>query len=152
MDGAALAPLKGMDSRKIIDDFGQVTLVGRETSVDQAGAPANDAASIAEGRSETDTPYRQRSDESDRWLKTAQHTSESAGQSRPLTLDEIIKQTLIRVLRETRGNRRRTAITLGISRSTLYRMLERYSIDSVGRETRSRKPPVDRASASTPTA
>jgi DNA-binding protein Fis len=51
----------------------------------------------------------------------------------PLTLDEIIKQTLVRLLRETGGNRRRTASLLGISRSTLYRMLARYSIDHVGR-------------------
>lgn len=53
----------------------------------------------------------------------------------PLTLDEIIKQTLVRLLRETRGNRRRTATLLGISRSTLYRMLARYRIDHVGRPT-----------------
>lgn len=51
----------------------------------------------------------------------------------PLTLDEIIKQTLVRLLRETGGNRRRTASLLGISRSTLYRMLARYAIDHVGR-------------------
>jgi DNA-binding NtrC family response regulator len=51
----------------------------------------------------------------------------------PLTLDEIIKQTLVRLLRETGGNRRRTASLLGISRSTLYRMLARYDIDRVGR-------------------
>jgi Bacterial regulatory protein, Fis family len=51
----------------------------------------------------------------------------------PLTLDEIIKQTLVRLLRETGGNRRRTASLLGISRSTLYRMLARYGIDRVGR-------------------
>jgi len=51
----------------------------------------------------------------------------------PLTLDEVIKQTVIRSLRETEGNRRRSASMLGISRSTLYRMLSRYGIDHVGR-------------------
>lgn len=65
-------------------------------------------------------------------------TKEAAAQEQtaaawPLTLDEIIKQTLIRLLRETGGNRRRTANLLGISRSTLYRMLARYGIDNVGR-------------------
>jgi len=61
----------------------------------------------------------------------------------PLTLDEIIKQTLTRLLRETAGNRRRTASLLGISRSTLYRMLARYGIDHVGRTATSRKRGVD---------
>jgi transcriptional regulator of acetoin/glycerol metabolism len=51
----------------------------------------------------------------------------------PLTLDEIIKQTLVRLLSETGGNRRRTASVLGISRSTLYRMIARYGLDHVGR-------------------
>jgi DNA-binding NtrC family response regulator len=70
----------------------------------------------------------------------AQERAEAAW---PLTLDQIIKQTLIRLLRETAGNRRRTASLLGISRSTLYRMLARYGIDHVGRATTSRKPGVD---------
>ena len=61
----------------------------------------------------------------------AQERAEAAW---PLTLDQIIKQTLIRVLRETAGNRRRTASLLGISRSTLYRMLARYDIGHVGRD------------------
>ena len=59
--------------------------------------------------------------------------------ARPLTLDEIIKQTLTRLLRETAGNRRRTASLLGISRSTLYRMLSRYGIDHIGRTATARK-------------
>lgn len=46
----------------------------------------------------------------------------------PLLLDEVIKQTLMRSLEETDGNRRRAADLLGISRSTLYRMLARYSL------------------------
>ena len=59
--------------------------------------------------------------------------------ARPPTLDEIIKQTLTRLLRETAGNRRRTASLLGISRSTLYRMLSRYGIDHIGRPATARK-------------
>jgi transcriptional regulator with PAS, ATPase and Fis domain len=46
----------------------------------------------------------------------------------PLLLDEVIRRTLVRSLEETEGNRRRAADLLGISRSTLYRMLERYSL------------------------
>ena len=60
-----------------------------------------------------------------------------------LTLDQIIKQSLVRLLSETGGNRRRTASILGISRSTLYRMLGRYGIDHVGRPMASRKPRED---------
>jgi DNA-binding NtrC family response regulator len=127
--------------------FRRIDPFDRETCVDQAGASASEAASVAEDRSGKVAPYRDRSDDPDTCLKTAQHASEQA-QSKPLTLDEIIKQTLLRVLRETRGNRRRTANLLGISRSTLYRMLERYGIDCVGRATRSHKPRADRAAAS----
>jgi transcriptional regulator of acetoin/glycerol metabolism len=40
-----------------------------------------------------------------------------------------MKTTLIRSLDETGGNRRRAADLLGISRSTLYRMMSRYGLD-----------------------
>jgi DNA-binding NtrC family response regulator len=43
-------------------------------------------------------------------------------------LDDVIKKTLVRSLEETEGNRRRAADLLGVSRSTLYRMLSRYGI------------------------
>jgi transcriptional regulator of acetoin/glycerol metabolism len=90
-------------------------------------------------------PRRDESDESNKWL-TIEHAASDSGQARPSTLDEVIKQTLVRLLRETRGNRRRTASQLGISRSTLYRMLERYGIGHVGRDAaKSRKPRIDRA-------
>jgi two-component system, NtrC family, response regulator HydG len=46
----------------------------------------------------------------------------------PLLLDEVIRKTLVRSLEETEGNRRRAADLLGISRSTLYRMLARYGL------------------------
>ena len=46
----------------------------------------------------------------------------------PLLLDEVIKKTLVRSLEETEGNRRRAADLLGVSRSTLYRMLARYGL------------------------
>ena len=51
-----------------------------------------------------------------------------AGEPPGFLLDDMIKQTLMRSLEETEGNRRRAAGLLGVSRSTLYRMLIRYGI------------------------
>ncbi len=56
------------------------------------------------------------------------HAGNSNGGPAPLLLDEVIKRTLMRSLEETDGNRRRAADLLGVSRSTLYRMLARYGI------------------------
>jgi two-component system response regulator AtoC len=60
----------------------------------------------------------------------AQHPSQVDFGSEPLgfLLDDVIKKTLVRSLEETEGNRRRAADLLGVSRSTLYRMLTRYGI------------------------
>ena len=46
-----------------------------------------------------------------------------------LTLEEIEKRHLIRVLKETKGNKVKAAKILGIDRRTLYRMAERFGLD-----------------------
>ncbi len=46
-----------------------------------------------------------------------------------LTLDEVEKRHLARVLRETKGNKVKAAKILGIDRRTLYRMAERFGLD-----------------------
>ena len=60
------------------------------------------------------------------------HAASSNGGPGPLLLDEVIKRTLISSIEETVGNRRRAADLLGVSRSTLYRMLARYEIGDGG--------------------
>jgi transcriptional regulator with GAF, ATPase, and Fis domain len=50
-----------------------------------------------------------------------------------LLLDDVIKRTLVKSLEQTQGNRRRAAGLMGVSRSTLYRMLTRYGLgDAAG--------------------
>ncbi len=61
-------------------------------------------------------------------IEPAAQPRNSARDGGPLLLDEVIKRALIRSLEETDGNRRRAADLLGVSRSTLYRMLARYGI------------------------
>ena len=57
-------------------------------------------------------------------------TSISDSQSPPVTLDELERQHIMRVLAETGGNRERTAGILGISARTLYRKLREYETAS----------------------
>ncbi len=52
----------------------------------------------------------------------------SGSEDAQFLLDNVIKHTLIRSLEQTQGNRRRAADLLGVSRSTLYRMLARYGL------------------------
>ena len=56
-------------------------------------------------------------------------TAPAVGDESQLTLDEVEKRHLSRVLRETGGNKVRAARILGIDRRTLYRMAERFGID-----------------------
>jgi len=58
----------------------------------------------------------------------APRADNSACEDSLLLLDNVIKKTLIRSLEQTQGNRRRAAELLGVSRSTLYRMLARYEL------------------------
>ena len=131
-----------MNLHSLIADSDESAVVGVETNANQAGSSSCAGASAAESFPAQAMPRRDESDESNKWL-TIEHAASDPGHARPSTLDEIIKQTLVRLLRETRGNRRRTASQLGISRSTLYRMLERYGIGHDA--AKSRKSRVDRA-------
>ena len=47
-----------------------------------------------------------------------------------LTMEEREREAIVDALRETRGNKSEAAEKLGISRSTIHRKLERYSIAS----------------------
>jgi two-component system response regulator AtoC len=52
----------------------------------------------------------------------------SGSENSQLLLDDVIKRTLVKSLEQTQGNRRRAADLMGVSRSTLYRMLTRYGL------------------------
>jgi DNA-binding NtrC family response regulator len=53
----------------------------------------------------------------------------SEGDEVCLTLEEVEKRHLIRVLKEMKGNKVKAAKILGIDRRTLYRMAERFGLD-----------------------
>ncbi|MBH0177569.1 MAG: sigma-54-dependent Fis family transcriptional regulator [Nitrospira sp.] len=67
-------------------------------------------------------------DEGDRKLSQEDSTHDAY-----LTLEEVEKRHLIRVLKETKGNKVKAAKILGIDRRTLYRMAERFGLD-IGEE------------------
>lgn len=51
----------------------------------------------------------------------------------PASLDDLTKEALRSALRHARGNRQRAARILGVSRTTLYRMLMRYGLENSNR-------------------
>jgi DNA-binding NtrC family response regulator len=59
-------------------------------------------------------------------VSNAAHAAAPAPQSVPLTLEELEREHILRVLNESDGNRERTAAILGISSRTLYRKLREY--------------------------
>ncbi|MEO0083501.1 MAG: sigma-54 dependent transcriptional regulator [candidate division WOR-3 bacterium] len=52
-----------------------------------------------------------------------------AANNKPLTLDEMEKQHIINVLKQTNNNISRAAEILGINRATLYRKIKEYNIE-----------------------
>jgi transcriptional regulator with GAF, ATPase, and Fis domain len=54
--------------------------------------------------------------------------------STPASLRELTRDALVSALKHARGNRLRAARILGVSRTTLYRMLARFGLESFGRE------------------
>ena len=57
--------------------------------------------------------------------------SDEVGASVPAPLDDVERDHIVDVLRQTQGNRMAAARVLGISRRSLYRRLERHRIDSL---------------------
>ena len=63
-------------------------------------------------------------------LRVLQQALRSAGESEPDTLDAAERRHIARVLHYTGGNKRRAALILGISRSTLLNKVRKYGIQT----------------------
>jgi DNA-binding NtrC family response regulator len=61
--------------------------------------------------------------------ETAPHSPEAADESRWLTLDEIERRYVLKVLQYTGGNKSQAADILAVDRKTLARMVERHGLD-----------------------
>ncbi|MGH8012981.1 MAG: helix-turn-helix domain-containing protein, partial [Candidatus Binataceae bacterium] len=142
--GAALAALKRYDWPGNVREFGHAiqsaVMLSEGDRIELSALPeAVRCAGVVLGRGETalaesseiETAEKNESAPMDNAKTASAKLAERSEQ--PLLLDEVIKRTLLRSLDETDGNRRRAAGLLGISRSTLYRMLSRYGIDEGGR-------------------
>jgi two-component system response regulator AtoC len=63
-------------------------------------------------------------------VSQAAHAAATAPQSAPVTLEELEREHILRVLNESDGNRERAAAILGISSRTLYRKLREYETET----------------------
>ena len=102
-----------MNSHSVAVSSDESVVVGPEIEANQGGPFSSTSASAAESVRAQVIAHRDESGEPNTWL-TIERVASDSEQTRPFTLEEIIKQTLVRLLRETQGNRRRTASLLGI--------------------------------------
>ena len=74
-----------------------------------------------------DLPATVRSAQAEVWSDPAGTAGQAEGAL--ITLEEVEKRYLMKVLRETGGNKVQAAKILGIDRRTLYRMAERFGLE-----------------------
>jgi DNA-binding NtrC family response regulator len=63
------------------------------------------------------------------WMAGKRQMRTLAGSSKVYSLEELEKQHIGRVLKETDGHRGKAANLLGIDRKTLYQKIKKYGLD-----------------------
>ena len=116
--------------RQLINVIQRATIMadGNDVTMDDLPTEIANTAESPMQPDQKDTPEPKRAEQTSPPVVSSSTNSDArnSNQSEPLTLDEVAKAHVLRVLDAQNGNKAKAARVLGIHRRKLYRLLERY--------------------------